>query len=282
MISCDLRGGLGNQLFQIVATIAYCIKNKLPFIFPYSEMLNEHQTYWDTLFNKIKPYTTIHQNFPGAGPNEIRDLLYALPEYQEPSFSYNAIPKHNKLMLRGYFQSYKYSENITYQIHEMLDLKFRQLSIKTEFLDLFDCENTISIHFRTGGDYKEKQEIRPILPLEYYVNALKIINEPSKALVFCKREDNDVVLNHMEILRTQFPHITFVKVCDDIPDWKQFVIMTCCNVNIIANSTFSWWGAYLNNSIVFYPDTWFGPTMNNSVSDLFPGDWKEISCQKID
>ena len=53
MISCDLRGGLGNQLFQIVATIAYCIKNKLPFIFPYSEMLNEHQTYWDTLFNKI-------------------------------------------------------------------------------------------------------------------------------------------------------------------------------------------------------------------------------------
>ncbi len=137
------------------------------------------------------------------------------------------------------------------------------------------------------GDYKDKQEFHPILPLDYYVNALRKIKSdvPSKALVFCEKEDNEVVEGHIRLLREQFAHVTFAKVDDAVSDWKQLILMTCCNVNIIANSTFSWWGAHLNsdvNKVVFYPDTWFGPSINNSVKDLFPSEWTEVPCHKID
>ena len=67
---------------------------------------------------------------------------------------------------------------------------------------------------------------------------------------------------------------------DFIPDWQQMLLMSICNDNIIANSTFSWWGSYFNENpdkIVCYPGVWFGPklTQNNTV-DLFPEDWKKI------
>jgi hypothetical protein len=54
------------------------------------------------------------------------------------------------------------------------------------------------------------------------------------------------------------------------------LIMSCCKDNIIANSTFSWWGAYLNNhkdKIVCYPSQWYGPKKNVSTKDLFPEEW---------
>jgi hypothetical protein len=284
MITCNLQGGLGNQIFQIMATIAYCIQHKVPFIFPYSDVLGDRPTYWDTFFDKLKNFTTSRQNFPDADPKDVIMFLHSLPKYQEPEYTYCEIPKCEKLILYGYFQSFKYFEQSKEQLFDIMDIKFKQLCIKTEYLDLFDDQNVISIHFRLG-DYKDKQEFHPILPLDYYVNALSHITVPSKALVFCEQEDNDVIDGHLDILRQTFGHITFVKVNDDIPDWKQLIIMSCCNVNIIANSSFSWWGAYMNknaNKTVFHPDMWFGPMINNSVSDLFPRDWIEVSCRKID
>ena len=77
-----------------------------------------------------------------------------------------------------------------------------------------------------------------------------------------------------------------MKVYDDILDWKQMVLMSCCNSHIIANSTFSWWGAYMNNSndkIVCYPSKWFGKAIIDSeyhddyVKDIFPSEWIKIS-----
>ena len=55
--------------------------------------------------------------------------------------------------------------------------------------------------------------------------------------------------------------------------------MSCCQHNIIANSTFSWWGAYFNsnnNKIVCYPDTWFQPSVIHNTKDLFPDEWNKI------
>ena len=284
MITCNIQGGLGNQLFQIMATIGYCIKHTVPFIFPHIEALGDRPTYWDTFFDKLNNFTTSKQNFPDTDPKDVIHFLRALPKYQEPAFTYADIPKYERVMLHGYFQSYKYTEQSKAQLFDIIDIKFKQLCAKTEYLHLFDSPNVISIHFRLG-DYKNKQDFHPILPIDYYVNSLSYITMPSQALVFCEREDNEVVEGHIEQLRKTFEHITFVKVSDDIPDWKQLVLMSCCNMNIIANSSFSWWGAYLNrssNKAVFHPDMWFGPMIDNSVSDLFPSNWIEVPCRKID
>jgi len=60
------------------------------------------------------------------------------------------------------------------------------------------------------------------------------------------------------------------------------ILMSCCNSNIIANSSFSWWGAFMNENnekIVCYPSTWFGKNFgNNSMNDLFPPSWQKINC----
>jgi hypothetical protein len=284
MITCDLKGGLGNQLFQIAATLGYCMEHSIPFIFPYSNVEGNLPPYWETFFDHLKQYTTSRNNFPDAEPVDVLNVLYTLPKYQEPAFKYNEIPFQENMMLFGEFQSYKYSQKIRRKFSEIFDMSFKQLAIKTEFLHLLDAEHTISLHFRIG-DYKNNPEIRPVLPLAYYSNALASVAVPSRALVFFKKEDNDAVDAYLEILRKQFEHITFVKIRDEIPDWQQIIIISCCDANIIANSKFSWWGAYLNgspNKVVFYPNTWFGSSNVNSVSDLFPPDWIEVPCHKID
>jgi hypothetical protein len=64
-----------------------------------------------------------------------------------------------------------------------------------------------------------------------------------------------------------------------LEDWEQMLLMSLCNHNIIANSTFSWWGAYLNDNpgkIVCYPEHWFMPEVKKDVTDLFEEDWIKI------
>ena len=73
----------------------------------------------------------------------------------------------------------------------------------------------------------------------------------------------------------------FIKADDKAVDWQQLLLMSCCQHNIIANSTFSWWGAYFNenkNKIVCYPDVWFGSKLaHNDTKDLFLDSWDKIS-----
>ena len=67
-------------------------------------------------------------------------------------------------------------------------------------------------------------------------------------------------------------------------DWQQMLIMSCCQHNIIANSTFSWWGAYFNSNpekIVCTPAEWFGPKIDIKMKDLLPEEWTKIEAVVI-
>lgn len=286
MITVRLQGGLGNQLFQIFATIAYGLEHGHIFIFPYSDKLETgmvRPTYWHNFLNKLLPYTTANTSYLFMH-NEINKL----PIFNENGFHYQPIPHIDEkanFALNGYFQSYKYFEKFKKNIYEMIGLSVLQETIKTDFRHYLENTYTISMHFRLG-DYKYKQEYHPVMPREYYkksiLHMVSSVFVPIRILYFCEEEDNEYVLEVISYLKHTFREkmIEFVKVDDKIEDWKQLLLMSCCNSQIIANSSYSWFGAYLCQDAlkhVCYPNIWFGPAMGNMIlDDLFPSTWNKI------
>jgi hypothetical protein len=277
MITCKLQGGLGNQLFQIFTTIAYALSNVTPFYF-----LNEHQlgqgsttiryTYWNTFLKTLQPFLK-KANKSG------------LTMLRETSFKYELLPQnvHNTdIMLVGYFQSPLYFENYKTTICKIIKLEQQQQIVKTKLNLAFDLKQTISIHFRLG-DYKKYPTIHPILDDLYYKKAVSHIHtkqsDIKNVLYFCEDEDVPDVAKTINILSNTFPYLHFVRADPLLEDWEQLILMSLCQHNVIANSTFSWWGAYLNNNqykIVCYPSLWFGSQAKHDTSTLFPLNWTKI------
>jgi len=285
VISCNIVGGLGNQLFQIMTTISYAIRNKCVFIFPYNTHAMNRYTYWDSFLSNLKKFTT--NNIQCKYKNI--DLQY-FQNYNEPVFHYSSIPFFGKsFYLNGYFQSYKYFDTEKTSIFKMIHLEQNQELVKSEFSHYFadsssdSKEVLVSMHFRLG-DYKQLPNYHPVLPIEYYRKSLeyillKIPTTKIKVLYCCEVEDNEIVLKNISYLTEYFSsnNLEFVKVSDDICDWKQMIIMSLCHHHIIANSTFSWWSAYFNlygDKIVCYPSVWFGISIQNKiVTDMYPSSW---------
>ena len=276
MIYLFLKGGLGNQLFQIFTLISYSIRENHNYILPILPFIQRKNTYWDTLFINLKNNTINNNIFKNIKYNKI---------YEEKEFNYNeleTLDKNYNLLLNGYFQSYKYFVNDYKYIYDFLNLNNLKNSVNPIYNNLITNNNiTISLHFRLG-DYKFCQESLSILTYEYYYKALKYLiktNEKYNVLYFCEEDDKVIVESIIFRLKKEYININFIRCPFDIEDWKQMLLMSLCNNHIIANSTFSWWGAYFNDreKIVCYPSIWFGPKLkHHDLKDLFPSDWIEI------
>jgi hypothetical protein len=282
MISVDLMGGLGNQLFQIAVVIAYCFRERTTPIFPYSETLNVsviRPTYWNTLLKKLKKFTTVDNT------TFTNETVYQFQRYHEPYFNYKEIPRGlENCMLTGYFQSYKYIEHCRDVVLDVTGLNDERLKMLDEYGDthFFKNATTVSVHFRRG-DYKVKQQFHPIMPYEYYDSAMDMLPlnflESSHVMYFCEEEDRADVDEMMNKLREKYNFAEMTCVDHALPDWKQLLLMSLCQVNIVANSSFSWWAAFLNdhpNKTVICPTTWFGTAMSCNTTDMCPADWIRI------
>jgi len=281
MKSVFLQGGLGNQLFQIAMVIAYCIEHGDRCIFTYDVVLTSgvaRKTYWNTLLKKCKGLTNYYnKHFTNA-------QLLSLSKYMEPSFNYQQISDLTKpVMFVGYFQSYKYFNELRDEVFAIMGLRDEQAIIQEEFNKSNHKKNTICMHFRLG-DYKEKQEYHPVMPYEYYEKALCNLSEDflknSTIYYLCEEEDNEIVSEMVKKLQDTFQLEPFTKVDFSPDDWQQMLFMSCCQVNIIANSSFSCWAGYLNKhpeKIVMYPCQWFGPKIKSDTKDMFLPDWIQIT-----
>jgi len=302
-------GGLGNQLFQIFATMAYALRNGHGFVFPYTKELlagKPRNTYWENFLKPLKQYTTYNSNYMLTNIE-----LANFSEIKCPFHNYQTIPviKGDECArLFGYFQSHKYFENEQQFLFTLIELDQQIHQTVSDNAELFDGF-TVSMHFRLG-DYKHIQDCHNLLPYKYYEMALENVlvdlkhldKKQVRVIYFCEEEDNGVVSAVIEKLSDKFGmksevtrdgdgakaessgqdsiDLDFVKARDDLEDWKQMLMMACCNYNIIANSSFSWWGAYFNRNMdkrVYYPSVWFGPCLNhNYMGDMFPDGWKSI------
>ena len=121
------------------------------------------------------------------------------------------------------------------------------------------------------------------MPISYYVNALSKLTgldkDISKVVYFYEKNDQEHIDNAIKKLSEEFPTIVFESCDHSLADWEQMLCMSTCKHNIIANSSFSWWGAYLNTNtdkIVCYPDIWFGPDASHDTRDLCPSGWVSV------
>jgi hypothetical protein len=279
MITCYLRGGLGNQLFQIFTTIAYAIQLSQPFFFLNNYQLGNGEngstiryTYWETFLDSLKIFL---KNEP------IKMLTVG-----ETSFNYEKLPQHysKDIMLYGYFQSHLYFDECKDTIFKLIKIDKKKNIINQNVNN--DFKNTVSIHFRLG-DYKRYPDVHPILQVSYYYNALQyLLYETTNltcitnVLYFCEDGDLIEVTEMINELKQGFPELVFERAEPLLLDWEQLLLMSLCKYNVIANSTFSWWGAYLNENIgkkICYPSVWFGPKAAHNTQDLFPTDWTKIA-----
>ena len=269
-------GGLGNQLFQIFTLISLSLDNNIDFkIFEYKDDIVKRNTYWDTIFKNI--YNKTFKSISGS--------IY---QYNEQNFHYTPFSKikdtTKNYNLFGYFQSHKYFQD---NLDKILDL-LKWNIIKKPYENKYDYKNTVSLHFRIG-DYINLQTHHPILSIDYYINTLdKLIVDTNKndwnILYFYEKSDKDTVNKNIEKLKNKYPNLNFIEIDHNLDDWEQMICMIFCSHNIIANSTFSWWGAYLNtnDNLVYYPDVWFGSSIENKdLKDLFLDNWQKITCKKI-
>ena len=252
MVTSNLMGGLGNYMFQISAATSLAEKNDDQAVFNFDGAKRIHRNinlYRDNILRKVK-----------IGNLNIDNT------YKEPEFIYNEIPYQNNLLLDGYFQSEKYfDEKVVRELFSIDDIS--NSYIHEKYGSLLD-NKTVSVHVRRG-DYLPRIGRHPICGMSYYNKSFEYFDDDNLFLIFS---------DDIEWCKNNFEGNNFVFI-ENEKDYIDLYLMSLCKDNIICNSTFSWWGAWLNtneNKKVISPKIWFGEKKPLNTKDLYCEGWKII------
>jgi len=207
------------------------------------------------------------------------NVLLCIEESFTPSSLFNKLKP--PVYLIGYFQSEKYfesdKESIASAFRFRLPLSVPSTDIRKKILD---AECAVSIHIRRG-DYINDPAIASFLgglPIMYYQRAIELVSQHfKKCSFFIFSDDANWARANLTFIRQP---AYFVNVNKGTESWQDMALMSHCKHNIIANSTFSWWGAWLNNNpckMVIAPKKWF-QTNNTaySINSIVPDNWISI------
>lgn len=264
MVTSYLQGGLGNQTFQIVAAYNLAKKNNDKAIFNFNTSHTPLQGE-----QVIKYKNSIFKNF------EHSDNLSHENVFTQKGHSFEVIPYKPNLQLQGFFQSEKFFVEYKDEIVTMLLNGIKSENTKWEnvlnFLTANQKKPLVSVHVRRG-DYLKFPHIHTPCNLEYYNNSLSLLKNKIGDFtpIFISDDKNWCLetFKNIDCLISPFE--------DEIED---LILMINCHSNIIANSSFSWWGAYLNQNsdkVVIGPKKWFGPGGPQDQEDTIPNNWIKI------
>ena len=279
-IKVKLTGGLGNQMFQFAAGYSIAKKNnvKLSLDLRRFNRREDHngfelQKVFD-IYSKVD-FLNNPVNFGFINFKEIlNNIDITFHTFKEPHFNYTNkildIPKHSTL--NGYWQSELYFKDYTQEIRKIFSFS-KQLDKKNSLIaNEIDQNNSISIHVRRGN-YLLKTNINHNVNLkEYYLTAIKktsILFDNPKYFIFT---DDPLWVAKNFTLNHSFTVVDINRGSDSFYD---MYLMSLCKCNIIANSSFSWWGAWLNNKenkTIYAPKNWF---IDKSIctDNLIPNSW---------
>lgn len=253
-------GHLGNQMFQYASLRGIAYKNNYNWAIPSKEYFGSRYPLRSSIYDCFELESHTDKNIilsPATG------IIY------ENQYHFNDDLYRNcsdGVDLNGYFQSEKYFEEIKNSIKK--DFTFKE-SIRERaklLLANIDTEKAVVVHVRRT-DYVGNMHHYNI-PISYYLTVLNGI-EWKKDIIF--------ISDDIEWCKSQpeFVNLPNVSFSSENP-YVDLCLMTMCRTNIIANSSFSWWGGWLNdnkNKIIIAPSQWFGPALNHNTKDLIPNDW---------
>ena len=282
MIVVRLRGGLGNQLFQYAAGFSLAKHHGVPLKLDlYTYTKHKYRKYELGHFNIEEHLATreeVHRftgsNFLVRFLNKRENYLRCPGVFAQPHYHFfeDFLKLPSPLYLSGYWQSEKYFLSIASAIRSMYTLK-QPLDARNEALAAeMASGESVAVHVRLG-DYASNQQYQSFfgtLDAAYYRAAIDHLMQHRSNLRFYVFSDSVAKAKSMF---SDLPHATFVDHNQRDQAYKDLWLMSRCRHNIIANSTFSWWGAWLNanpNKLVVAPQKWFAREFNRQALPVYP------------
>ncbi len=265
ILTISLMGGLGNQLFQVAAAWAHarrtgtrlCVQNK--------KEADGRPMYWDTVLHRFQ---------------HVRGSLQKLPSWWEPAATVYAQPPSPPsvgLQMRGYFQSPKYFTEYADELRTLFQPNGNVLTtLKSKYKHLMEYRDRVVVVHARRGDYCTTAaaiEHHGPLPVSYYAKAMEQFPKDSLFVLV-----SDEPLWWMEVL-PQLPllHSAEFHILMEPDEVLTFALLHQFQKYIIANSTFSWWAAWMADAkTVFAPARWFGPTGPGQYEDIYCPHWQRI------
>jgi len=258
-------GQLGNQMFQLASLKGIAKNNNHNFCIP-----NHKEVVVDNLGNKLR--IELFEPFVLKNINilNLQQIDESRPSVQESGFHFDENLFNNCpdwINLVGYFQSEKYFKNIEDEVREDFTFKDDILIPCKEMM--MGVESPISLHIRRG-DFLINSGNHYNLGLDYYEKALSEFSNDASVIIF---SDDPQWCKEQEL----FSDERFL-ISENTSGYIDLCLMSLCTDFIIANSTFSWWGAWLaNKGKVIAPSQWFGPNNQTlNTKDLYLNHWKII------
>jgi hypothetical protein len=278
MITVKLLGGLGNQMFQYAIGRHLAIKNNDRLILDLTDLLKRNDIEYTPRNFELDVFNIAYtaKILPGEF-GSIKDRLtlkYLTRKVNENGhkFDSNILSLKGNIYLNGYWQNEKYFNSVEDVIRKNFTLKPSAL-VNSEFLEKkISSVNSVSVHFRRGDYLTDPvaSDFHGNLALEYYKKAIiKIGESVISPHFFIFSDDINWVKKNFVIEQEH----TFVS--NDGNAAVDMHLMSMCEHNITANSSFSWWGAWLNtypNKIVIAPKKW----INHIQTEVIPDRWVQI------
>lgn len=268
-------GRLGNQMFQFASVVGIAKKLGYEVKFPI-ENITEYQLedFKDGITRQcvfeIPNVFTLNNSILDTKSNIMSNIEYKVNEsYFHFNSEYFNVP--DNCDFNGYFQSEKYFKHIKNELKSLFQFKPDIQEKANEILSKYNNE-LVSIHVRRG-DYVGLENYHPVCSPEYYMLASQEFTDKNYTFV--------ILSDDIEYCKSLFGEQENIYYSTNTNSYIDLCLMSMCNHNIIANSSFSWWGAWLNNNPnkkIIAPKQWFGPAYQytHNTNDLYCEGWKII------
>jgi hypothetical protein len=259
------------MLFQIAATKSLSLDLNsdccFPNLYPHLNYLNQENVFQPEL-NHCFEYLNIFNHFCYERNHPDRkSITNNLPLIQYP-FYYQNINHGDHVNIDGFFQSEKYFKHNRDLVLDFLNFNSLEEYVRAKYSNILNNQIT-SIHVRRT-DYVSNQNHHAVQSINYFQKAIQILEKETSHYIIFSDDINWCKLNF------DMKNITFI---ENEKDYHEIYLMSLCNNHIISNSSFSWWGAWMNknkNKTVIAPKKWFGPAKQESSIDIIPETWIKI------